>query len=109
MHSDRNHKIEAFIQESVARFIERESNKTSLVTVTRVELYERGHRAMIYISVMPEGAEESALNFLKRKRSQLREQIKHDLNIKTIPFLDVTVDTGVKALHTIETLLKQDE
>jgi ribosome-binding factor A len=107
MNIDRNHKIEEQLREIAARFIERESNKTALLTVTRVELYDRGHSAMIYLSVMPESGEDSAINFLKRKRAELRETIKRQLNMRTIPFLDVQIDTGQKALHTIEALLKE--
>ncbi len=104
---ERSEKIQEAIRESAARFIERESNKTALITITRVELFERGRRATLYISVMPADGEASALNFLKRKRPELRDAIKASLNIRTIPFIDVEIDTGLKALHTIETLLKE--
>ncbi len=104
---ERNDKIQEAIREATARFIERESNKTALITVTRVELADRGRSAMIYISVMPEDGEDSALNFLKRKRADMREAVKAHLNVRTIPFLDVQIDSGQKALHTIEALLKQ--
>ena len=107
MQTGRTEKIEEYIKEIAARFIERESNKTALITVTRVALAERGRTAMIYLSVLPESGEESAINFLKRKRPEIREAVKRELNIRTIPFLDVQIDTGLKALHTIETLLKE--
>ncbi len=104
---ERNEKIQEAIREAAARFIERESNKTALITVTRVELADRGRSAMIYISVMPEDGEDSALNFLKRKRADMRDAVKAHLNVRTIPFLDVQIDSGQKALHTIEALLRQ--
>jgi ribosome-binding factor A len=104
---ERSEKIQEAIREAAARFIERESNKTALITVTRVELADRGRSATIYITVMPEDGEDSALNFLKRKRPELREAIKASLNIRTIPFLDVAIDNGAKALHTIEALLRE--
>ncbi len=107
MHTDRTHKIEEYIKEIASVFIERESNKSALITVTRVEVYDRGRSAMIYISVMPENGEDSAINFLKRKRAELRDALKKQLNIRTIPFIDVQIDTGQKALHTIEALLKE--
>ena len=104
---ERSEKIQEAIREAAARFIERESNKTALITVTRVELADRGRSATIYITVMPEDGEDSALNFLKRKRPELREAIKASLNIRSIPFLDVAIDNGAKALHTIEALLRE--
>ncbi len=109
MSIDRSHKIEEQIKETLASFIERESNKTALITITRVELQERGRSAMIYISVMPVDGEDSAVNFLKRKRKEMRELIKKGLNLRTIPFLDVSIDTGQKALQNIEDLLKKGE
>ena len=107
MSEERDRKLEEAILEIAARFIERESNKTSLITVNRVELHDRGRTAIIAVSVLPEDGESSALNFLKRKRAELRDAIKSGLNIRTIPFIDVEIDRGAKALHTIEALLKE--
>jgi len=109
MNTDRNRKIEEQVKEVVAKLIERESNKSAMITVTNVELQDHGRSAMIYLSVLPESGEDSAINFLKRKRPEMREAIKKQLNIRTIPFLDVQIDIGQKALHTIETLLKKGD
>jgi ribosome-binding factor A len=105
--SGRTEKIEEQIREIAARVIERESNKTALITITRVELFECGRKAMVYISVLPESGEDSAINFLKRKRAEIREEVKKRLNIRTIPFLDTAIDTGEKARRTIDELLKE--
>jgi ribosome-binding factor A len=109
MDTGKQEKIEQQMKELAAQFIERESNKTALITVTRVAMLDRGRSAMIYISVLPEDGEESALNFLKRKRHDLRTVIKKGVNTHTIPFIDVCIDKGEKARHTIDTLLKSDE
>lgn len=109
MDTGKQEKIEQQIKELAAQFIERESNKTALITVTRVVVLERGRSATIYISVLPESGEESALNFLKRKRNDLRTVVKKGINMHSIPFLDVMIDKGEKARHTIDTLLKSDE
>ncbi len=109
MDTGKQEKIEQQIKELAAQFIERESNKTALITVTRVIVLERGRSATIYISVLPESGEESALNFLKRKRNDLRTVVKKGINMHSIPFLDVVIDKGEKARHTIDTLLKSDE
>ena len=108
MYDQRKTKIEQSVKEIVASFIERESNKTALITVTRVELLERGRSATVYISVMPETSEDSALNFLKRKRPQMKDALKKQLNMRTIPFLDVEIDFGEKARNNIEALLQKD-
>lgn len=109
MDSERNRKISEQIKEIAATFIERESNKSALLTITKVEIGDRGRSAMIYLSVMPESGEDSAINFLKRKRADMREAIKKGMKIRTIPFIDVQIDKGQKALHTIEALLKEGE
>lgn len=105
----RQTKIEEQIKEIAARFIERESNKTSLITVTRVALTDRGRSSTIFITTIPVAGEDSAINFLKRKRAELRHVIKKNLNMRTIPFLDVAIDTGEKARNTIDALLKEGE
>jgi len=107
MSTDRTAKKEEQIREIAARFIERESNKSALLTVTRVVLDAKGRRATIYLSVLPTSGEDSALNFLKRKRPELREAMKEQLPIHPLPFLDVAIDEGEKARHTIDALLRE--
>lgn len=108
MNEDRDAKIVARIKELASVELERESNKSALITLTRVELYDRGRSAMLYISVLPESAENSALNFVKRKRPELRDAIKKGLNVRTVPFIDVAIDTGEKARNNIDALLRQE-
>ncbi len=108
MDTGKQEKIESQIAQIAALFIERESNKTALITVTKVELIDRGRSANIYISVLPEDGEESALNFLKRKRNDLRTAIKKGINMQNIPFVDVQIDKGEKARQTIDALLKEE-
>lgn len=109
MDTGKQEKVESQIAQLAALFIERESNKTALITVTRVEVIDRGRSATIYISVLPESGEESALNFLKRKRHDLRTVIKKGINMINIPFIDVQIDKGEKARQTIDALLYEGE
>jgi ribosome-binding factor A len=109
METGKQEKIEQQIAQIAAMFIERESNKTALITITRVEVLDRGRTATIYISVLPENGEESAINFLKRKRHDLRTAIKKGINMQNIPFVDVEIDKGEKARHNIEALLNSDK
>ncbi len=109
MHDGRRTKKEEQIREIAARFIERESNKTALITVTHVALDEKSRAGTIFISVLPREGEDSAINFVKRKRKEIRDAIKDQLPIHPIPFLDVAIDEGEKARQTIDALLKSDE
>lgn len=109
MDSEKQNKVEGQIAQLAASFIERESNKTALITVTRVEVTDRGRSATIFISVLPERGEESAINFLKRKRQDLRTVIKKGVNTINIPFIDVEIDKGEKARQNIDALLREDD
>ena len=100
----KDQKIGDALKEAAAEFIQRNSNMTSLITVTRVELADRGGRAMIYITVFPEDKAKGALDMLKRKRSDFRESIPRKINIGRIPFCDFEIDASAKLLRTIESL-----
>ena len=108
MEGQRSSKIEERIREIVAQFIEAESNKTALITVTRVALGARGREATIFVTVMPQTGEESAVNFLKRKRKELKKLVMKGLGIHPVPFLDVQIDKGEKARQTIDALLRSE-
>lgn len=108
MEDSRKAKIEEQIREISAKFIERESNRTSIITVTGVNVFEKGRKATLYITVLPESGEESAVNFLKRKRPEIKEVIKKGLRINTIPFIDIEIDKGEKARQNIDNLLRSD-
>ncbi len=83
-------------------FIARESNRTSLITVTNVLVRENGRELVIFVTVLPDAEEETALSFLKRKRSDFREYIKKNTRIKTIPVVDFEIDKGEKHRQRID-------
>jgi len=100
----KDEKIKESIREAAAEFIQRNSNMTSLITVTRVEIADRGGRATIFVSVYPEDKQKAGLDMLKRKRSEFREFIPERLRIGRIPFCDFEIDKASKLLRTIESL-----
>ena len=65
--SERKEKVENMLKKLSAQFIEREGDKTSLITVTHVDISPDFTNAKIFISVLPEAKEEDALYFCKRK------------------------------------------
>jgi ribosome-binding factor A len=89
---------------TAAEFINLESNRESLITVTRSSLSNDKKRALIYISVLPETYEESALSFLKRKRNELRAFLKKKTRLRFLPQLDFTIDYGEKNRLALEAL-----
>ena len=106
---NRSEKIAARISEIAAQYFETESNRQSLITVTRTELSPDGHRATIFLSVLPEDQSESVFSFARRSRSELREFVMKRLPIPHIPTLDVALDAGEQNRQRIDELLRESE
>lgn len=104
MLSLKDEKTREAIRHAAAEFLARESNRQSLITVTNVSLRERGHRAVILCTVLPEKMEEPALAFLKRQRSALRAYIAERVRMQRLPTVDCAIDTGEKVRQKLETL-----
>ena len=104
--TDRTIKVENLIKEKAAEFLGRENNKTSLITVIHADVSPDLKRATIFITVLPEDKEKTALLFAKRKRGEMREFLKRHMMTKTIPFLDVEIDRGEKNRQRIDELLR---
>lgn len=102
----REGKVAARLAQTAARFFENESNRQSLITVTRAHISTDGLHATIYITVLPESAEPSVISFAKRNRHELREYIKKNLPMGRIPTLDVEIDAGEHHRQHIDELLR---
>ncbi|MEK7588854.1 MAG: ribosome-binding factor A [Patescibacteria group bacterium] len=105
--SDRTTKVANMVKELSASFLGRESNKTSLVSVTSANVSPDLKKATIFITVLPESKENDALSFAKRKRPELRDFLKQNMSIKNIPFIDIMIDKGEKNRQRIDELLKE--
>ncbi|MCC2630480.1 MAG: Ribosome-binding factor [Candidatus Paceibacter sp.] len=97
-------KLENLIRELAASFLQRESNGSSLVTVTRVVLTDRVTKATILLSVLPEDKEEEAIEFARRKRGEFKEYVKKNSRIGRIPLFDFEIDIGEKNRQRIDEL-----
>jgi len=105
--NQRNEKVANQIKELAAQFLGRENNKTSLITVTSATTSPDLKRATIFITVLPNSKEKSALDFIRRKLKDLRKYLKKNMPIKIIPFLDVEIDLGEKNRQKIDELLQK--
>jgi ribosome-binding factor A len=103
----RNEKLINLIKELSADFLGRENNRTSLITVTSCSVSSDMKRATIFITVLPESKEHDALEFTKRKRTELREYLKKNMKTKIIPFIDIRIDEGEKNRQKIDELLRR--
>ena len=92
----RTSRKEGYIREAAATFVQEFSNKTSLITVTRVELRGDGKQAKIYVTVLPAEKEAEAVEFLKRKRSEMYAYLKDKARIMQTPLVDFLPDIGEK-------------
>ena len=100
----RHDRIEEYIKEAVADFISRETNKTSLITVTRVRLSESLKKAEVLVTVYPEEKEEEVLHFLKRNGTEVRGYVKNHIRTRVIPHLDFDIDKGEKHRQRLDEL-----
>ncbi len=106
--SIRQEKVNNQIKEVVAKFLESESNNLSLITVMSVDVSPDLKNAKILISVLPESREKAALDFCKRKRSEIKHEIKKKMSLRVIPFVDIEIDKGEKNRQKINELLREE-
>jgi ribosome-binding factor A len=102
-----NEKLEAAITKEAAAFLERESNKTALITVTRTVLTKRGNGATLFVSVFPTDKETAALDFVSRNLGELRRYLKTKIRSRAIPSFRVVPDHGERTRDEINRLLKE--
>lgn len=106
MSGDRDQKLKDVIREAAAEFLQRESNYTSILTVTDVSLSDRGSQSTIFFTVLPEDKEKGALDFVKRKRAEFREYFKSKARMRALPFFDFEIDKGEKNRQKIDEIAR---
>ncbi len=106
MAGNRDQKLKDVIREAAAEFLQRESNYTSILTVTDVSLSDRGNQSIIFFTVLPEDKEKAALDFVKRKRAEFREFFKNKARMRALPFFDFEIDRGEKNRQKIDEIAR---
>lgn len=101
----REEKIKDLIKEIASKFLNIESNRVSMVTVTNVEISNDGKCATIFFTVYPNSKEKAVLDFVKRKRSEFRDFAKKNTRVGRIPFFDFEIDAGEKHRQKIDVIL----
>lgn len=104
--TNRNDKVANHIKKLTAEFLAKENNRTSLVTVTSATCSPDLKKATIFITVLPTSKEKTALEFAKRKRPEIRDYFKKNMEVKNIPFIDIKIDEGEKNRQKIDELLR---
>src|SRR6185369_971961 len=100
--SFKQERFEEISRDHAARFLAMESNRKSMITVTRVSANEKGDLCTIYFTVFPEDQEEAVLDFVRRRRSDFRAFVKYNARLMRIPFFDFEIDKGEKARQKID-------
>ena len=106
-------KKEAQVRETIAHmageFLAREAGPQSLITVTRAEITPDLKNATIFLSVFPESAEQAALSFTKRERSNVRLFIQKHSSLNFPPIIDFELDIGEKNRQRIDDLTRPNK
>lgn len=105
----RTERLSEALREAAALYLAREAGPQSLITVTRVLVQDGGREATIFISVLPESAEQAALDFARRHRRGLGELFAERVRGVRIPRLSIEIDLGEKNRERIEELSRTDE
>lgn len=88
-----------------AEFINHNSNRQSLITVTRAVLSSDERRVDIFFTVLPEDKEDEVAFFLTRNRADFRDYLKqHTGNLRFVPTVDFILDAGEKNRQILDTL-----
>ncbi|MES2437164.1 MAG: ribosome-binding factor A [Patescibacteria group bacterium] len=103
----RTQKVEETLMHLAAEFLQRESNRISLITVTGIKLADRYTKAVILLSVLPDHKAPEALDFVRRKRSEFKEYIKKHSKLQRLPLVDFEIDYGEKNRQRIEEISNQ--
>lgn len=106
MSDNRDQKLKDIIKTAAASFLQRESNYTSILTVTDVSLSDKGNRATVFFTVLPEDKEKGALDFVKRKRAEFRDFFKSQARMRALPFFDFELDKGEKNRQKIDEIAR---
>jgi len=106
--NNKDEKKREILRALAAEFFSRESNRQSLITITNVEFYSRGNRAIILATVLPAEEETRAVEFMNRKLSDFREYVMENSRIARIPYFEARIDIGEKNRQRIDQIAKNE-
>src|SRR3989344_3007083 len=102
--SQRQEQMQERVREAAAEFLMRESNGQSLITVTAAQVDERGQRALIFITVLPDSAEVKALEFANRNKREFGQYLLKKVRGMRVPQLEFIIGTGEKVRQRLDEL-----
>lgn len=87
------------IHTAAAEFINRESNRRSLVTVTRVTFSDEKN-AQIFVSVYPQKDTAAVIDFLGRQKDEFLAFVKKTVKLHFIPRMTFLADPDMGAVQS---------
>ncbi len=108
MQSQKQQQITEVLARLTAEYIHAHASNASLITVTRANISPDGKNATVFVSVLPESSEDSAMDFLRRSRADIRDFIKIHTALRVLPFLDIQLDYGEKNRQRVHEALSQN-
>jgi len=103
MNDNRDERMKEVVREVAAEFLNRESNRDTLITVTRTDMSQGGKHCNIFISVLPDSRENQALAFANRNRSEFSDFYKK--KVKGMPpQVEFMLDLGEKNRQRLDEL-----
>jgi len=97
-------RAEELLAHLAAEFIARETNGTSLITVTRAEVSSKGDRADIFVTVFPDDRVATALDFLNRQAGEFRDYLKKHARMHSLPRVEFIEDRGERNRQRLDEL-----
>lgn len=104
MQSQRQLQVSEQLAHLAAEFLGRESNRQSLITVTRADVSPDLSKATVFLTVLPDSYQDTVLDFAKRKRTEFRTYVKKHTQLRRLPFVDFEVDYGEKHRQHLDTI-----
>lgn len=104
----KDQKLAGIIKELAAEYINLESNKNALITVTRAEVLRRGKQVNIFFTVLPETEQEKSLEFLQRKQSDFRKFLMKKKPVAFAPSVRFEIDYGERNRQLIDRISNEN-
>ncbi len=95
MSDHRDERVLSIMMQAVAEFVGRESNRTSLITLTKGTLSPSGDELEIMVSVMPKEQTGVAIDFLNRQRTEMNGFLRKRVSMRVFPRLTFLPDPAM--------------
>ena len=104
----KDEKFESLIHKYAAEYFCYESNKDSLITITKVEVLNKGKRAIIFFTTLPIEKEGEALEFMRRRKNDFRKFVMGKKSFGFTPSMSFEIDFGEHNRQRIDELLNAE-